>query len=154
MLPTIEQRKKALLAQGRMYRAAINQSRETVLANLHVDVLAKNAATQLRAKATSAFESVFNLEALKRGDLKTLLPLLTTGVTSALSLLSKRGVNVRSSYAMLSRKGLVKPIAGVAAVLVAVGAAAYFLNKKGYLVNVRRQLHSLRDTLSQRILSR
>jgi hypothetical protein len=167
--PTIDERRKALVAQGRMYRAAINRSKETVQANLHVDVLAKNAANQLWAKAYSAFDNLFNLDALKRGNLKTLVPLVTTGVSGALSILSKRGVtvssvlsrlsnrglnNVRSGYVTLSRKGLVKPVIGGAAVLVAIGAAGYFLNKNGHLTGVRRQLDALRDSLSRKVLSR
>jgi hypothetical protein len=164
--PTVDERRKALVAQGRMYRAAINRSRETVQANLHVDVLVKNAAAQLRAKAQSTFDNLFNLDALKSGNFKALLPLVTTGVSGGLSLLSKRGVtvssilsrlsnrgvnDVRRAYATLSRKGLVKPVIGGTAALVAIGAAGYFLNKNGHLTGVRRQLGALRDTVSRKI---
>lgn len=110
--PSYAQRKKMLLVEGAIYRYEIMNARETVRSSLHATALAKSAIGHFTATASAAVENIFNLRNLQHGGLKTLLPLVMTGVS------------------LLSKRGLVRPVLKVTLILGAAVAAAYVVVRK------------------------
>jgi hypothetical protein len=106
------QRKSTLIAQGALYRSGITASQNAVQANLHVDALARSAVHHFAARSSAVLATLLSLNSLRKGNLRAVLPLLTTGVS------------------LLAKRGAVKPMLRGAAVLAAVGAGAFFLIRK------------------------
>lgn len=102
------ERKQKLLQEGAAFRADMLISRDIVRANLNSKSLATTVLGQMTRIASSVFSNPINL---KGGNLRTVLPLLLTGA----SWLSRRG----------SRKSL---LVG-AAVLAAIGGAAFISSR-------------------------
>lgn len=106
-------RKEILVAQGAAYRDGIRHSRNNVRDKLHVEALAKGAINHIIMGAYTAFKTG---AALKGGNMKMALPLVLAGISA------------------LSKKSLLKPIAGGAAVLGIVGVIVRLVMKR----NARR----------------
>lgn len=114
------QQKSLLIAQGAVYRTGIGESANLMRANLHADVLAKNAINHIVANASAALHNLFDLKSFTSGNLRTLLPLLVSGV----SLVAKR-------------KALIKPVLVGAVALAAAGAVVFFLARKKSWLRLR-----------------
>lgn len=106
---TYEQRKKALIAEGAMRRHEIDHARDIVRANLHADVIAKNAVSHFTTAAYAAVDNVFSWNSLRNGNLQTLLPFAA------------------SAYSLVTKRKLIVPILRGAVVLSAIGGAIYVL---------------------------
>ena len=106
---TYEQRKKALIAEGAMRRHEIDHARYIVRANLHADVIAKNAVSHFTTAAYAAVDNVFSWNSLRNGNLQTLLPFAA------------------SAYSLVTKRKLIVPILRGAVVLSAVAGAVYVL---------------------------
>lgn len=106
---TYEQRKKALIAEGAIRRQEIDHSRDIVRANLHADVIAKNAVSHFTTAAYAAVDNVFSWNSLRNGNLQTLLPFAA------------------SAYSLVTKRKLIVPILRGAVVLSAVAGAVYML---------------------------
>ena len=110
---TAAQRKKLLIAQGKMYRLGITESQGVLRANLQPGVLAKSALNGLVTSASAAFGHGFSLRNFSDANLQTILPLLV----SAGSLLAKR-------------RSLIKPLLIGAIALAATSAVARVMLRK------------------------
>lgn len=73
-------RKKQLIAEGRLYRAQVMISKETVQANLQPEILVKNALTRMAVIAIALFRKRSGLAA-SGVNVPTLLPLAIQGVS-------------------------------------------------------------------------
>lgn len=74
-------RKKQLIAEGRLYRAELMIAKETVRAGLQPEALARNALTRLAVLAITAFRQ--RNGALPAGlNVPALLPLVISGVSA------------------------------------------------------------------------
>ncbi len=110
--PTYEQRKKALIAEGAMRRREIDHAQDIVRANLHADVIAKNAVSHFTTAAYAAVDNIFSWNSLRNGNLQTLLPFAA------------------SAYSLVTKRRLVVPILRGAVVVSAIGGAVYLLARK------------------------
>lgn len=110
--PTYEQRKKALIAEGAAHRHEIDVSREVVRANLHADIIAKNAVSHFATAAYAAVDNIFSWNSLRNGNLQTLLPFAA------------------SAYSLITKRKLIVPILRSAAVLSAISGVVYLIARK------------------------
>ena len=107
-----EQRKKALIAEGASRRREINRSRDIVRANLHADIIAKNAVSHFTTAAYAAVDSVFSWNSLRNGNLRTLLPFAA------------------SAWSLVTKRKLVVPLLRGTVAVSAIGGAVYFMARK------------------------
>lgn len=116
---TFEQRKKALIAEGAMHRHEIDLSRNIVRANLHADVIARNAVSHFTTAAYTAVDNIFSWNSLRNGNLQTLLPYAA------------------SAYSLITKRKLIVPILRGAVVMSAISGAVYLLARKKKAPRVR-----------------
>jgi hypothetical protein len=110
---SLAQQRKLLIAQGAKYRTGISESAKVLRANLHADVLARNAINHLVANASSAFHNLFTSRRLTSDNFRRFLPFLLSGASL-----------------IVKRKAILKPVLVGAVALAAVGTAVYFLTRK------------------------
>jgi hypothetical protein len=114
------ERKKLLIAQGRLYRLGVIESRQEIASSLRMDSLAKAAVGHLTTNGYAALGQALNLTGGPAAQLKFLLPLLVSGA----SLLARNRHRARPSW---------RSIAGLGA-----AAAAAFLAFRWNQVKARR----------------
>ncbi|WP_334188682.1 hypothetical protein [Noviherbaspirillum sp.] len=101
----VADRKEQLIAQGRVFRARVVQSKQALQAGLRPQVLAKSAIARVAPVVLGMLASR-GVSGANGLDLQQALPLLADG------------------YSALSRRGLVKPalrVAGIAGIVGAIG---------------------------------
>ncbi|RJG07550.1 hypothetical protein D3870_17510 [Noviherbaspirillum cavernae] len=105
------ERKQLLIAQGAAFRSEITRSRQIARAGLRPESLASDAFNHLASTAMAAFggRSGAGFAGL---DLPTILPLVVSGI------------------AALSKRSLLKPLAGGALAIGLLGAVATFVLRK------------------------
>ncbi|MGI4849289.1 MAG: hypothetical protein ACRYGK_14290, partial [Janthinobacterium lividum] len=90
--PSVEQRKRLLIAQGAMYRLGLSESKHMVASNMRVDLLAKSALHQLLPRRLGSLGGLLSLRTLKYvnfGSLKLALPLVLPLLTKGVNLLAR-----------------------------------------------------------------
>lgn len=109
---TFEQRKKKLIAEAAACRLRLDESKDTIRANLKVDRLVRNGVNYLTTSASSAVDNMFNINAIRNGSLAKLLPV------------------VASVYSIVTRRRLLMPILRGGLVVAGVATALFYLSRK------------------------
>jgi hypothetical protein len=117
--PTVEQRKKLLIAHGRTCRDELDHSLDIVRENLHLDRIAKTVVTHATASAYRSVENVLHLSSLNSTTIRRFLPFVT------------------AAYSIVTRRRLVVPVLRGAAVAAGVSAGAYFYYRH------KKRMHAL-----------
>jgi hypothetical protein len=106
-------RKRKLIAEGRVWRAEVLHSKEVVREGLRPDSMARRVLSQVAVMGVAALRAKGGIGRLPGINLGTVLPLVVSGVT-----------------ALAKRKTLLKPALRGAAIAGAVAAAAAFLFRR------------------------
>lgn len=126
---SVEERKKALIAQGALQRNNVDIALGIVRTNLQPERLARTAVNRLGSAASSAVGNLFDWNTLRRGDVSKLLPL------------------AMSAYTIINKRNLVMPILRGTGVVAAVSAGAWFVWRYKHHAKRRATLRTQREVV-------